>query len=33
VLEASAEVLKMGNSPVALLFQALLQFSIKMGSR
>uniref|UniRef100_A0A671QR44 Tetratricopeptide repeat protein 37-like n=1 Tax=Sinocyclocheilus anshuiensis TaxID=1608454 RepID=A0A671QR44_9TELE len=33
VLEASAEVLKMGSSPVALLFQALLQFSIKMGAR
>ncbi|XP_048045136.1 tetratricopeptide repeat protein 37 [Megalobrama amblycephala] len=33
VLEASAEVLKMGISPVALLFQALLQFSIKMGAR
>uniref|UniRef100_A0A672MRU2 SKI3 subunit of superkiller complex n=1 Tax=Sinocyclocheilus grahami TaxID=75366 RepID=A0A672MRU2_SINGR len=33
VLEASNEVLKMGSSPVALLFQALLQFSIKMGAR
>uniref|UniRef100_A0A671KPS0 Tetratricopeptide repeat protein 37-like n=1 Tax=Sinocyclocheilus anshuiensis TaxID=1608454 RepID=A0A671KPS0_9TELE len=33
VLEASTEVLKMGSSPVALLFQALLQFSIKMGAR
>uniref|UniRef100_A0A672M7H5 SKI3 subunit of superkiller complex n=1 Tax=Sinocyclocheilus grahami TaxID=75366 RepID=A0A672M7H5_SINGR len=33
VLEASAEVLKMGSSPVALLYQALLQFSIKMGAR
>ncbi|XP_051981305.1 tetratricopeptide repeat protein 37 [Xyrauchen texanus] len=33
VLEASTEVLKMGISPVALLFQALLQFSIKMGAR
>uniref|UniRef100_A0A8C2J9Z5 Tetratricopeptide repeat domain 37 n=1 Tax=Cyprinus carpio TaxID=7962 RepID=A0A8C2J9Z5_CYPCA len=33
VLEASAEVLKMGSSPVALLFQALLQFSMKMGAR
>ncbi|RXN21205.1 tetratricopeptide repeat 37 [Labeo rohita] len=33
VLEASAEVLKMGSSPVALLFQALLQFSIKIGAR
>uniref|UniRef100_A0A8C2HQ09 Tetratricopeptide repeat domain 37 n=1 Tax=Cyprinus carpio TaxID=7962 RepID=A0A8C2HQ09_CYPCA len=30
---ASTEVLKMGSSPVALLFQALLQFSIKMGAR
>ncbi|XP_051518689.1 tetratricopeptide repeat protein 37 [Myxocyprinus asiaticus] len=33
VLEASTEVLKMGSSTVAQLFQALLQFSIKMGAR
>ncbi|TRY85691.1 hypothetical protein DNTS_013421 [Danionella cerebrum] len=33
VSEASIEVLKMGSSPVALLFQALMQFSVKMGAR
>ncbi|XP_056601418.1 SKI3 subunit of superkiller complex protein isoform X1 [Triplophysa dalaica] len=33
VLEAITEVLKMGSSPVALLFQALLQFSVKIGGR
>ncbi|KAI5613252.1 tetratricopeptide repeat protein 37 [Silurus asotus] len=33
VREACTEVLKLGPCPVALLFQALLQFSIKMGAR
>lgn len=33
VLEAITEVLKMGSSPIALLFQALLQFSVKIGGR
>ncbi|KAL2091868.1 hypothetical protein ACEWY4_011666 [Coilia grayii] len=33
VLEATTEALKLGPSPVALLIQALLQFSIKMGAR
>lgn len=33
VSEATGEVLKMSKSPVALLFQALLQFSVKMGAR
>ncbi|KAI1900403.1 hypothetical protein AGOR_G00049590 [Albula goreensis] len=33
VLEATTEALKLGPCPMALLFQALLQFSIKMGAR
>lgn len=33
VQEATSEALKLGSSPMALLFQALLQFSIKMGAR
>lgn len=33
VLEATTEVLKLGSSPVALLFQALLQFVTKMAAR
>ncbi|XP_076021281.1 superkiller complex protein 3 [Genypterus blacodes] len=33
VLEATAEVLKLGSFPMALLFQALLQFVTKMGAR
>ncbi|KAM9446217.1 superkiller complex protein 3 [Clarias gariepinus] len=33
VREACTEVLKLGPCPVASLFQALLQFSIKMGAR
>ncbi|XP_062873563.1 superkiller complex protein 3 [Trichomycterus rosablanca] len=33
VREACTEVLKLGPSPVASVFQALLQFSIKMGAR
>ncbi|XP_072289660.1 tetratricopeptide repeat protein 37 [Eucyclogobius newberryi] len=31
--EATSEVLKLGSSPMALLFQALLQFTIKMAAR
>uniref|UniRef100_A0A4W4FY58 Tetratricopeptide repeat domain 37 n=1 Tax=Electrophorus electricus TaxID=8005 RepID=A0A4W4FY58_ELEEL len=31
--EACGEVLKLGPCPLALLFQALLQFSVKMGAR
>ncbi|KAM7391819.1 hypothetical protein PAMP_022476 [Pampus punctatissimus] len=33
VLEATTEVLKLGSSPMALLFQALLQYVNKMGAR
>ncbi|XP_018614966.1 tetratricopeptide repeat protein 37 isoform X1 [Scleropages formosus] len=33
VLEATTEALKLGPCPIALLIQALLQFSIKMGAR
>uniref|UniRef100_A0A3B4ZEE7 Arylsulfatase family member K n=1 Tax=Stegastes partitus TaxID=144197 RepID=A0A3B4ZEE7_9TELE len=33
VLEATTEVLKLGSSPVALLFQALLQYATKMTAR
>uniref|UniRef100_A0A667YTE5 SKI3 subunit of superkiller complex n=1 Tax=Myripristis murdjan TaxID=586833 RepID=A0A667YTE5_9TELE len=33
VLEATTEVLKLGSSPMALLFQALLQFATKMTAR
>ncbi|XP_056138485.1 tetratricopeptide repeat protein 37 isoform X2 [Lampris incognitus] len=33
VVEASTEALKLGSSPMALLFQALLQFATKMGAR
>ncbi|XP_017272832.1 tetratricopeptide repeat protein 37 isoform X2 [Kryptolebias marmoratus] len=33
VMEATTEVLKLGSSPMALLFQALLQFVTKMGAR
>lgn len=33
VQEATSEALKLGSSPMALLFQALLQFSVKMGAR
>ena len=33
VMEATAEVLKLGPSPVAVLIQALLQFSTKMAAR
>ncbi|MFT7813636.1 tetratricopeptide repeat protein 37 isoform X1 [Arapaima gigas] len=33
VLEATGEALKLGPCPIALLIQALLQFSIKMGAR
>uniref|UniRef100_A0A3B3SLZ1 SKI3 subunit of superkiller complex n=1 Tax=Paramormyrops kingsleyae TaxID=1676925 RepID=A0A3B3SLZ1_9TELE len=33
VLEATSEALKLGPCPVALLIQALLQFSLKMGAR
>ncbi|XP_062310352.1 superkiller complex protein 3 [Osmerus eperlanus] len=33
VMEATAEVLKLGPSPVAILIQALLQFSTKMAAR
>ncbi|XP_073716319.1 superkiller complex protein 3 [Misgurnus anguillicaudatus] len=33
VLEACTEVLKIGSSPVNLLFQALLQFFVKLGGR
>ncbi|XP_048838840.1 tetratricopeptide repeat protein 37 [Brienomyrus brachyistius] len=33
VLEATSEALKQGPCPVALLIQALLQFSLKMGAR
>ncbi|XP_036383792.1 tetratricopeptide repeat protein 37 [Megalops cyprinoides] len=33
VLEATTEALKLGPCPMALLFQALLQFSLKMGAR
>lgn len=33
LLEATTEVLKMASSPVALLFQALLQFVTKMAAR
>lgn len=33
VLEATTEVLKLGSAPVALLFQALLQFTTKMAAR
>ncbi|XP_047446786.1 tetratricopeptide repeat protein 37 [Mugil cephalus] len=33
VLEATTEVLKLGSSPMALLFQALLQFVTKMAAR
>lgn len=33
ILEATTEVLKLGSAPVALLFQALLQFATKMAAR
>lgn len=33
LLEATTEVLKMASSPVALLFQALLQYVTKMAAR
>lgn len=33
VLEATTEVLKLGSSPMALLFQALLQYVVKMTAR
>ncbi|KAJ0041718.1 hypothetical protein NL108_008022, partial [Boleophthalmus pectinirostris] len=33
VQEATSEALKCGSSPMALLFQALLQFTVKMASR
>ncbi|XP_071783567.2 superkiller complex protein 3 [Centroberyx gerrardi] len=33
VLEATTEVLKLGSSPMALLFQALLHFATKMAAR
>ncbi|KAM9858154.1 superkiller complex protein 3 [Aulostomus maculatus] len=33
VLEATTEVLKLGSSPMALLFQALLQYAVKMTAR
>lgn len=33
ILEATTEVLKLGSSPVALLFQALLQYRTKMAAR
>lgn len=33
VQEATTEVLKLGSSPMALLFRALLQFATKMASR
>lgn len=33
VLEATTEVLKLDSSPVALLFQALLQFVTRMAAR
>uniref|UniRef100_UPI0037E80CDA superkiller complex protein 3 n=1 Tax=Semicossyphus pulcher TaxID=241346 RepID=UPI0037E80CDA len=33
ILEATTEVLKLGSSPMALLFQALLQFVTKMAAR
>lgn len=33
IMEATTEVLKLGSSPMALLFQALLQYVIKMGAR
>ncbi|XP_057688617.1 tetratricopeptide repeat protein 37 isoform X2 [Corythoichthys intestinalis] len=33
VLQATTEALKLGSSPVALLFQALLQFATKMAAR
>lgn len=33
ILEATTEVLKLGSSPMALLFQALLQYVNKMAAR
>nr|XP_046243032.1 tetratricopeptide repeat protein 37 isoform X2 [Scatophagus argus] len=33
ILEATTEVLKLGSSPVAFLFQALLQYATKMAAR